>query len=271
MPKKWMFGLILLVLAVYFGAIFVGMRLKSLSLLGNSDRHDRKMAWQPPDISTLPYGTSADNIRRGAHIFNETPEYAPRHTTANISCTNCHVAGGIQPYASPMVGLPSLFPMYNRRAGRIITLKDRIQECFVRSENGTPLAYDGEAMQDLVAYISWLSAPQPHALPYVGLGLIKLPQLKPNSKNGSDIYAAQCAGCHGEQGEGTPPLFPPLWGSHSFNDGAGLDDVDKMAAFVQHNMPQNRTGTLSPQEAYDVSAYIHLQSRPKFNPAYASY
>ncbi len=44
-----------------------------------------------------------------------------------------------------------------------------------------------------------------------------------------------------------------------------------MAAFVQHNMPQNRPGILTPQEAYDVSAFIHAQPRPAFNPAYKNY
>jgi len=66
-------------------------------------------------------------------------------------------------------------------------------------------------------------------------------------------------------------MFPPLWGSNSFNDGAGMNGIPKMAAFVQHNMPQNRMGILSAQEAYDVSAYIHAQPRPAFNPAYAKF
>jgi thiosulfate dehydrogenase len=47
--------------------------------------------------------------------------------------------------------------------------------------------------------------------------------------------------------------------------------VYKMAAFVQHNMPQNAPGTLSAQEAYDVAAYIAAKPRPKMNPAYAKY
>src|SRR5665647_3228766 len=72
--------------------------------------------------------------------------YAPRYTSAKVSCTNCHAEGGIQPYASPVVGLPTIFPMYNKRAGRVISLQDRIQECFVRSENGRPLSYDGPEM-----------------------------------------------------------------------------------------------------------------------------
>ena len=159
-------------------------------------------------------------------------------------------------------------PMYNKRAGHVISLQDRIQECFVRSENGKPLSYSGVEMKALVDYITWLSEPQTGRKPFVGRGLIHLPDLNPDPKHGVEIYAAQCAGCHGQNGEGTGPLFPSVWGSGSFNDGAGMDDITKMAAFVQKNMPQNRPGILSPQEAYDVSAFIHAQPRPTFNQAH---
>ena len=170
-----------------------------------------------------------------------------------------------------MVGLPALFPMYNQRAGHVISLRDRIQECFVRSENGTPLPYRGTEMQALVDYISWLSEPQPDRKPFVGRGLINLSDLTPNPEHGAEVYASQCAGCHGQNGEGRPLLFPPLWGQQSFNDGAGMNNLRKMAAFVQHNMPQNRMGILSSQDAFDVSAFIHSQPRPVFNQAYKNY
>jgi thiosulfate dehydrogenase len=167
-----------------------------------------------------------------------------------------------------MVGLPALFPMYNERAGHVISLKDRIQECFVRSENGKPLDYEGPVMQSLVDYINWLSQPEPGRRPYVGRGLMTLPDLRPDAKHGAEVYDRQCAGCHGQQGQGIAPQFPPIWGPNSFNDGAGMHGIHKMAAFVEHNMPQNRTGTLSPQDAFDVSAFIHKQSRPAFNNEY---
>ena len=105
-------------------------------------------------------------------------------------------------------------------------------------------------------------------MPFVGRGLITLPQLKPDPVRGASVYTTQCAGCHGDHGEGKVPLFPPLWGPSSFNDGAGMNSIEKMAPFVQHNMPQNRTGVLSAQDAFDVSAYIHSQPRPAFNQAY---
>jgi thiosulfate dehydrogenase len=161
--------------------------------------------------------------------------------------------------------------MYNKRAGHIISLRDRIEECFVRSENGTPLPYDSPEMQAIVDYIDWISQPEPARMSFVGRGLITLPHLKPDPRRGASVYAEQCAGCHGDQGEGRAPLFPPVWGPNSFNDGAGMNGIDKMAAFVQHNMPQNRPGILSAQDALDVSGYIHSQPRPAFNEKYKSF
>ncbi len=170
-----------------------------------------------------------------------------------------------------MVGLPPLFPQFNARAGHIISLEDRIQECFVRSENGTPLDYKGTEMRALVAYIDWLSQPAQSSARFIGRGLVNLPDLVPDPAAGAAIYAAQCAGCHGSNGEGRRPVFPALWGPHSFNDGAGMNGIKKMAAFVQHNMPQNRMGILTPQQAFDVAAYIHTQPRPAFNKQYAHF
>jgi thiosulfate dehydrogenase len=269
MARKLTITVIVFTIAIYLGAIFLGLRLKKLpSLEIGSDPQPKNVGWQPPRESSIPQGALGVSIRRGSLIFDETPLYAPKYTGSKVSCANCHAEGGIQVYASPMVGLPHLFPMYNKRAGHVISLKDRIEECFVRSENGKPLAYDGPEMQAIVDYINWLSTPQPNRRPFVGRGLINLPDLKPDPEHGSEIYATQCAGCHGESGEGRPPQFPPLWGPNSFNDGAGMNRVNTMASFVQHNMPQNRMGILSPQDAIDVSAYIHAQPRPAFNQAF---
>jgi thiosulfate dehydrogenase len=269
MAKKLTITVLVITVAIYLGAIFFGLRLKKFpSFEIGSDLQPRNVGWQPPRKSSIPQGTLGASIRRGSLIFDETPLYASQYTSSKVSCANCHAEGGIQVYASPMVGIPHLFPMYNKRAGHVISLKDRIEECFVRSENGKPLSYDGPEMQSIVDYIHWLSTPQPNRRPFVGRGLINLPDLNPDPKHGSEIYAAQCSGCHGESGEGRPPQFPPLWGPNSFNDGAGMNRVNTMASFVQHNMPQNRMGILSPQDAIDVSAYIHAQPRPAFNQAF---
>jgi len=268
MRSKWGTAVIVFILLLYAGAIVVGLHIRNFSLLQIGSGAQIGTSWQAPRISSIASAGQADSVHYGALLFDETPLYATKYTGAKISCTSCHAEGGIQPYASPMIGLPALFPMYNKRAGHVISLQDRIQECFVRSENGKPIPYDGIEMKALVDYITWLSEPQAGRKPFVGRGLIHLPDLNPDPKHGAEIYAAQCAGCHGQNGEGTGPLFPAAWGPGSFNDGAGMNDIAKMAPFVQKNMPQNRPGILSPQDAYDVSSFIHAQPRPTFNQAY---
>jgi thiosulfate dehydrogenase len=270
MRMKLNAAIIVLTAGLYVGTVLIGLQIRNFSLLHESTETKNRMTWEPPRLSSI-HARWGDSIRYGALLFDETPLYASKYTDAKISCTSCHAEGGIQPYASPMVGVPALFPMYNQRAGHAISLRDRIQECFVRSEKGRPLPHRGPEMQALVDYISWLSESQPGRKPFVERGLINLPDLKPSPEHGAEVYAAQCAGCHGQNGEGHAPLFPPLWGQQSFNDGAGMNNVHKMAAFVQHNMPQNRMGSLSPQDAFDVAAFVHLQSRPAFNQAYKNF
>jgi thiosulfate dehydrogenase len=219
----------------------------------------------------IPAGPVGNSIRLGQRIFEQTPRYAARYTGNQMNCADCHLLGGRAPYSAPMVGLTHIFPTYNERAGRVIPLAERIQQCFVRSENGRPLATDSREMTALLAYIAWLSPPETRGRAHPGRGLVKLPSLKGDPGRGAAIYAKQCAACHGADGAGVPPVLPPLWGAASFNNGAGMSTVKKMAAFVQYNMPQNAPGTLSAQEAYDVAAYVNSKPRPKLNPAYAKY
>ncbi len=58
-------------------------------------------------------------------------------------------------------------------------------------------------------------------------------------------------------------IFPPLWGPHSFNWGAGMHKVSSAAAFIQHNMPLSQPGKLNAQDVWDVAAFIDSKPRPK--------
>lgn len=269
MRKGWWIAVAVGTAAVYVAAVMAGVRAKRVAWLDYPQRASERAPWWPP--RELPAGKAAEDVRRGALLFNETPLYAGSHVKAKLACASCHAEGGTQPLASPMVGVAATFPQFNERAGRVISLDDRIEECFVRSENGMPIAADGEEMRQIKAYIDWLSTERAGQRRFVGRGLVKLPELTPDPVHGQAIYAAQCAGCHGEQGQGHHLLAPPLWGAESFNDGAGMHGVKKMAAFVQHNMPQNRMGVLSPQDAYDVAGFVHQQTRPAFDTRYAKY
>lgn len=227
--------------------------------------------WNPPDPSTIPDGPLGDSIRLGLKIFHDTPKYAAAYNGNQLSCSDCHLRDGTSAFSSPLVGVPGLFPMYRQRSGRVVTFLDRINECFTRSQNGRPLPDRSPEMIALVAYMQWISQGQPAGREFPGRGLVKLPALRGDPIRGAAIYKAQCVACHQPNGAGLPPTFPPLWGPASFNDGAGMSHVDKMAAFVQYNMPQTKSGSLTAQQAYDVSAYIDGHARPKFNPKYSIY
>lgn len=225
----------------------------------------------PSAATAIPNTAEGQRIHLGRAIFNQTPKYAAAYTGAKLACADCHIQGGTEPYAAPMIDLAGMFPMFNKRAGRVITLQDRIEECFTRSENGMPLPYHGQQMLALTAYIEWLSRNGVKGTPYRGRGFVKIAELTGDATGGKQVYTAQCAGCHGIDGAGVPPVLPPLWVPTSFNDGADMSDIRKMAAFLQHNMPQNHPESMNARQAWDVAAYVHSKQRPKFNEAYKEY
>jgi thiosulfate dehydrogenase len=207
----------------------------------------------------------------GKRIFHDTPNEASLYVGARLACNSCHLNDGTTPYAAPMTGIAPLFPEFSQRAKRMISLRDRIDECFIRSENGRPLPENGKEMTALVAYIESLSGQNDGGAEPSGRGLVELPALNGNPQRGEAIFAAQCAACHGSEGNGVGSTFPPLWGPESFNDGAGMYGIENMAAFVVRNMPPASPGSLTPQQAFDVSSYIHTKPRPKYNPAFDKY
>ena len=221
-------------------------------------------AWVAPDTSTIPPGPLGDSIRLGMQVFNSTPKYAEKYVGNKLSCTHCHIDGGTVSQGMPMVGLPGIFPMYRDREKTVITFEERIEQCFQRSESGHRIPNDGPEMTGLVAYAQWLSKDQVIGKPFPGRGLVNLPELNGDAAKGAKIFEEQCVVCHGAEGNGKPPLVPALWGPDSYSDGAGMNQIPKMAAFVQHNMPQNMPDTLTPQEAYDVATFIHSKPHTPF-------
>ncbi|HWY76523.1 MAG TPA: hypothetical protein VN281_12945, partial [Verrucomicrobiae bacterium] len=161
---------------------------------------DSSKTWVAPDPSTIPVGPLGDSIRLGLHVFNETPKYAERYVGNKLSCTHCHIDGGTVSKGMPMVGLPGIFPMYRDREKTVITFEERIEQCFQRSESGHRVPNDSAEMTGLVAYAQWLSKDQVTAKPFPGRGLVDLPELTGDAAKGSQIYAQQCALCHGVDG-----------------------------------------------------------------------
>src|SRR5437870_3444484 len=96
-------------------------------------------AWDVPrnprTDPSLGNSVLADQIRWGYRIFVDTPHEAARFTGGKVACANCHLNAGQRERAMPLVAVAGMFPEYNNRAARLISLGDRIVDCFLRSEN----------------------------------------------------------------------------------------------------------------------------------------
>ncbi|WP_226443233.1 c-type cytochrome [Quatrionicoccus australiensis] len=230
-----------------------------------------------PRLADMLAAANAEQLVRGMRLNLETRTLLPDHVGDQLNCTSCHLNAGTVADGSPYVGVSAFFPSYGARAGKIITLEERINGCFRRSMNGKPLAKDSPDMQAMVAYFDWMKRETKPEDKVAGRGIGKIDKkIVPNSENGRKIYADQCAICHGENGEGLKNaagqmVYPPLWGDESFNIGAGMARTYTAAAFVKRNMPIGfhdkfplGQGGLSDQEAVDVAEYFSHQPRPDF-------
>lgn len=217
------------------------------------------------DVKTLPAGAPGELIRYGRELIVNTRAHMRANVVANMDCAACHIAGGTQPKGGSFVGIYGQFPQWNTRSHRVIALQDRLAECFLYSMNGKPPAYSSREMIAMVAYIAYLSrGTTVGATPDPAVRLTRFDPPQPaDAQRGAQLYAQRCSACHGANGAGSA-VFPPLWGATSFNGGAGMHRLWTMAAFVRANMPQNAPGTLTAQQAYDVSAFVLSHSRPRF-------
>ncbi|PWB36121.1 cytochrome C [Pseudomonas sp. SDI] len=234
-------------------------------------------AFETPRLANLLAAANADQVVRGMRLHLQTKELLPDNVGNALNCTSCHLNAGTVADGSPFVGVSAFFPGYAPRAGKVITLEERINGCFRRSMNGKPLPPQSADMQAMVAYFDWMkfNTKPEDKVPGRGVGKVD-PAIKPDLANGELIYAKQCAVCHGNQGEGLAradgtPIYPPLWGDQSFNIGAGMARTYTAAAFVKRNMPIGfheqfplGQGGLSDQEAVDVAAWFSQQPRPDF-------
>ena len=230
-----------------------------------------------PRFSALLNSPNADQLIQGMRLMTQTKALLPEHVGNELNCSSCHLNGGTVAKGSPFVGISAFFPAEAPRAGRVIDLEDRINGCFKRSMNGTPLAKTSPEMKAMVAYTDWMKGSIKKGDQVAGRGTEKIDKnLVPNADNGKRVYADQCATCHGVEGQGLKQAdgsaaFPALWGDNSFNIGAGMARTFTAAAFVKANMVMGHgqkfplaQGNLSDQEAVDVAQYFSHMPRPDF-------
>lgn len=230
-----------------------------------------------PADSTIPAGPEGEAVKRGRSLITDTKKLLPNNVGSGLNCSNCHLGAGTTASAAPFVGLWGVFPEYRGRGGRINSLQERVNDCFQRSLNGKALAWDSDEMNAILMYLQWLSTGVPVGTEVAGRGMGKVDNtLKPNPVHGKAVYAAKCASCHAANGEGTKLptggyALPPVWGTASFNIGAGLARTYTAAAFIKHNMPLGQGNTLSDQDAIDVAEFVTHQPRPAYAGAKNDY
>jgi thiosulfate dehydrogenase len=222
-------------------------------------------------VSKEPVGdTLAEVVKLGeAIVENTTTHPMSRGYVGNaLNCTSCHLDNGRHEKAGTFLGTATAYPAWSPRENRVITLEDRVLNCFMRSCNGIRPPLGSEVSVAVTAYITSLS--QGHTLSMnskrpVGPGAIKLLEVKPDQadiKRGASLYLSRCSECHQKDGQGDKDN-PPVWGERSYNDGAGLSSVENLAAWLKVAMPLDDTD-LTDQQALDLAAYVNSHKRSHF-------
>lgn len=221
-----------------------------------------ELKYAPPRPQDAPEAIR-EAVMLGFNIINDTAQYAPEHVGNELTCATCHLEGGTSKASISLVGAAATFPKFSASHATSIGLAQKIQDCFARNLNAAPPAHDSPTMQALLAYLQWISkdipvyASLPWALP------AKLDTAhKPDAAAGEKVYAESCASCHGDAGDGSPPL----WGKGAYSDGSTLHNIDTLAVFTHRFMPPE-AATLTPEQSLDVAAYVDAQPRPHFEAA----
>ncbi len=241
----------------------------------------KEAGWLPKSLQTdLPAGPEGELVAYGHQLISETSQLLGKEALKGralvgngLTCKNCHIASGTQPFAAPYVGVVNRFPTFRGREGREASLEDRINGCMERSMNGKALADDSKEMKAMLAYMQWLGegVPPETAGKFQGFVALEVPGRKVDMVKGKQLYTEKCQLCHGNEGKGQQApggktyLYPPLWGPNSYNHGAGMNRVITAARFIKGNMPFGatyETAQLTDEEAYDVAGYINSHTRP---------
>jgi len=240
-----------------------------------------------------PAGEVGKMVKLGEDIMLHTDSHPlTKDMVGNkLNCASCHLKGadgkpGTADGIGTFIGTATAFPAYSKREKTVQTLQDRINNCFMRSMNGKRPIIDTKASVAMATYVTWLSDGMPMhmdtkrpcspnnsarwAKDNKKFAKIQKKATHANYENGKKIFAAKCASCHGDHGQGMGN-FPPLWGKDakgewlSYNTGAGMSKLNKGAAWVQSNMPLGQGGSLSDQEAADVMLFVDAQPRADFD------
>lgn len=235
--------------------------------------------WMAPSLNTIGNSEQGQLIKYGHELIAHTSLYigpggSVSRNANGMNCQNCHLDAGTRLYGNNYSAVASTYPKYRDRSGAMEDIYKRVNDCFERSLNGKSLDTLSREMQAIKAYIVWLGKDVRRGVKPDGAGIIDLTFLSrpADPSKGKIVYMQKCQTCHGENGAGKMKRdtamyeYPPLWGSNSYNIGAGLYRLSRFAGYVKMNMPYGTTfenPQLSDEEAWDVAAYVNSQQRPQ--------
>jgi thiosulfate dehydrogenase len=233
--------------------------------------------WKAPDSGTIPQGKAGEMIRYGSALIAHTADYlGPKGSVARLSngmnCQNCHMDGGTRLFGNNYASFISSYPKMSGRSGKVDPASERIRECFERSMAGKAPDTSGKEVQSILAYMKWIGKDVKKGQKLFGSATEKLKFMDHAADPliGKVVFFQKCQSCHGSNGEGQLSAdkksytYPPLWGKHSYNDGAGMYRITNLAGFVKNNMPYGATyqnPQLNDEEAWNVAAFINSQPR----------
>lgn len=234
--------------------------------------------WKAPSPATIPDGKEGDLIRYGRALVANTAYYfGPKGSLGKsgngMNCQNCHLQAGTAVYGNNFGAVAATYPQLRARSEKMEDIPFRVNDCFQRSLNGVALELNSKEMNAIVAYIQWVGKDVKKDNLPPGLGLFPLNYLDraADPEKGKVLYDNLCANCHGIKGEGKKHPdgiayeYPPVWGADSYNVGAGLYRIEKMARFLKSNMPNGvdyKNPKLTDEEAWDIAAYLNSQEHP---------
>ncbi len=239
---------------------------------------DSADCWTGAGINQVPVDSLGLVIRYGHALISNTSQYlGPKGTVAQISngmnCQNCHLDAGTKPWGNNFGAVAATYPRYRDRSGTVESIEKKVNDCIERSLNGQAIDSNSKEMRAIIAYIKWLGSDIEKGIRPKGSGIVQLPYLSraADPLKGQIVYQTVCERCHGKNGEGQADLnntgyvYPPLWGANSYNNGAGLYRLSKLAGYARNNMPNTvnyHHPELTDEQAWDVAAYINSQPRP---------
>lgn len=239
--------------------------------------------WPSFDINTLPVDSTSKMIRYGYYLLMETSnivgpdvkDSSMRFAGNNLECRNCHFDAGLVKNTFNLVGVANRYPSVDKATGQSTSLVQRVNGCFMRSMNGRPMPEESFHMKSIIAYLNWISKDVPKELQGVNIKDVEKIDRAPDALRGKSVFANNCMSCHADFGlgvlknpeihGGVKYIIPPIAGNDSFNDAAGMANMEYLVKFLKTQMPKNKPGSLSLEDSYDVAAYVLSLPRPHLN------